>query len=100
MKRWFLSLALAILIGGAGAARADELYALRIDGMACPFCAYGVEKHLRKLEGVETASVQLGAGTVALTIAPEKHLTFWQIKEAVEKAGFKASEIKRVQEEK
>lgn len=70
---------------------------VRIEGLACPFCAYGVEKQLKKIAGVETASVNLGAGSALLVLKAGAAITPEQIQAAVKKAGFKASEIKSVE---
>ncbi|MBI4395789.1 MAG: heavy-metal-associated domain-containing protein [Elusimicrobia bacterium] len=70
---------------------------MRIEGMACPFCAYGVEKHLKKVRGVEEAKVNLGEGTAAVTLKPGAEVTAEQVRQAVRKAGFKASEIKNLE---
>lgn len=69
---------------------------VRIEGMACPFCAYGIEKHLGRLEGVRSARVNLGEGTAVLDLEPGKTVSFEQVRKAVEKAGFKAAELKAV----
>ena len=31
----------------------DTRYELRVDGMACPYCAYGIEKKIKALNGVD-----------------------------------------------
>ncbi|MBI2384660.1 MAG: sigma-70 family RNA polymerase sigma factor [Elusimicrobia bacterium] len=67
---------------------------VRIEGMACPFCAYGIEKHLGRLAGVRSARVNLGQGTAILYLEPGKTVSFDDVRKAVEKAGFKAAELK------
>ena len=42
---------------------------LQADGLACPFCVYGIEKQLRQIEGVEDIGVDIETGTVTLTLA-------------------------------
>ncbi len=37
-----------------------------VKGMACPYCAYGVEKKLKKLDGVATITIKIKEGTVIL----------------------------------
>ncbi|MGN2393298.1 heavy-metal-associated domain-containing protein, partial [Pelomicrobium sp. G1] len=44
---WIVSVALA----------AGPSYWLQVDGLACPFCAYGIEKKLRALDGVDKVKV-------------------------------------------
>ena len=38
---------------------ADQRYELHVDGMACPYCAYGIEKKIKALDGVDTSSVEI-----------------------------------------
>lgn len=40
------------LIMTTAALAGQPSYKLRVDGLACPFCAYGIEKKLGALEGV------------------------------------------------
>lgn len=69
---------------------------VRVAGMACPFCAYGIEKHLKALPGVQSARVNLGEGTAVLELRPGQKISDEEIGQAVQKAGFKASEIKGI----
>ena len=39
-----------------------------VDGMSCPFCAFGVEKRLKKVNGVDSVAVDLKSGLVKLTV--------------------------------
>lgn len=61
---------------------------LRVDGLACPFCAYGLEKKLKKLEGVEDFDIKINEGKVILTWKKDKPLNIENIDNAVENAGF------------
>lgn len=74
--------------------RGDVL--VRIAGMACPFCAYGVEKHLKALPGVASARVNLGEGSAILELISGRKISDEDIRQAIQKAGFKASEIKDI----
>ena len=35
---------------------------IQVDGLACPFCAYGLEKHLKKINGVESIEINMKSG--------------------------------------
>jgi len=71
---------------------------VHIEGLACPFCAFGIEKHLKKVDGVKKVQVNLGEGTAHLTLKPGAEVTEEQVRQAVKKAGFKASEITNFEE--
>ncbi len=64
-------------------------------GMSCPFCAYGVEQKLKKLEGVEDLEVVLETGIATLTLEDGADLSNDLLKETVKKAGFEAAKIVR-----
>lgn len=59
-----------------------------VDGLACPFCAYGIEKKIKRLKGVKEIKILLNAGTVTLKCAENKCPAFADIRSAVEDAGF------------
>ncbi len=71
----------------AGTVPASEL-TLRVDGLACPFCAYGVEKKLLAVPGVVGIDVLINEGKVILALAEGATLDVAALDAAVEKAGF------------
>jgi len=64
-----------------------------VDGLACPFCAYGIEKKLSTLDAVQKLEVQLEKGRVLLAFQDEQSLTEEEIQQAVKEAGFTARKI-------
>lgn len=78
-----LALLLAPLVYGA-----PNVYQLKVDGLACPFCAYGIEKELSTLKGVEKIHIELKKGAVVVIMAKGTVLTETQAAKAVEDAGF------------
>ena len=75
--------AMAVQTGAAG-----TTYAFQVDGLACPFCAYGIEKQFHKLEGVASISMDIKTGTVTITMEDGVVLEEIAAKRAVDKAGF------------
>jgi len=63
-------------------------YDMRVDGLACPFCAYGVEKKLKEIEGVSDIKVDLDKGIVSVNVAEGKSLTEEQMKTLFNDSGF------------
>jgi len=61
---------------------------IEVDGLSCPFCAYGLEKNLKKLEGVETIKIDVENAFVLLTIAEGKSVDEATIRENIKDAGF------------
>ncbi|MFQ5784948.1 MAG: heavy-metal-associated domain-containing protein [Alphaproteobacteria bacterium] len=79
--------ALALLLPAAAFA-AQAKYELQVDGLACPFCAYGIEKQLTRTDGVTAIDVDINAGTVTVTMADGAKLARDQASRIVEDAGF------------
>lgn len=61
---------------------------LQVEGMTCAACSARIEKVLTKLEGVESATVNLMAKKATIEYDPEK-ITVDQFIEKIERAGFK-----------
>ena len=67
---------------------------LEVSGMACPFCAFGIEKKLRAVPGVSEVTIFLDEGRIQLAFLPENDAVPDDIEGAVEKAGFKLSTLR------
>lgn len=66
----------------------------QIKGMSCPMCIFGVKKQLKMLSGVAAASVNYKAGTGLISLKPGARIKSEDIRKAVKKAGFEATDIK------
>jgi len=84
---------LIVLIAPAGVLAGGAEVTVRVDGLGCPFCAYGIEKKIKKLEGVEAVRVDLEAGKVVVTYEDKKFFTSEGLEEAVKDAGFTPGKI-------
>lgn len=74
---------------------AGERITLRVDGLSCPFCAYGLEKKLKSLKGVSNLNIKVNDGVVTLDVKSGVKLTEDHLKKAVKDAGFTLRNIKR-----
>ena len=79
---------IAVWPNTAPAQAAKPVYLLQADGLACPFCAYGVEKQLSRIEGVETIETDIKTGTITVTMRDGAALEEATARRAVEAAGF------------
>lgn len=61
-------------------------------GMDCAPCAYGLEKRIQKMEGVQSASVSLNKGLLVADLEENNQLTLKRIREAIKESGFQARE--------
>lgn len=76
-----------------------QVYDVGVDGLGCPFCAYGIEKELGSLKGVHKVAVDIKRGVVIVTMTSGATLDRATAKKAVENAGFDLRSFKRVSEE-
>lgn len=66
---------------------------VRIDGASCPFCAFGLEKRIGRLEGVRDVMMELKAGKAIVTLKEGATVSEEALRQAVKEAGFTAREI-------
>jgi copper chaperone CopZ len=67
---------------------------IRVDGLSCPFCAYGLEKKLKKVDGAKNLLIELEEGLVSLDVPNNKKPSEAAIKKIVTDAGFTPRAIK------
>lgn len=83
-----LPLVLAALLFSAAAVAAQNQYVLGVKGLACPFCAFGIEKQLNRVDGVTGVQVDIGESVVRVTMEADARLTEERARQAVDEAGF------------
>lgn len=81
-------LVLGLLAAPAWAGSGAKVYNVGVDGLGCPFCAYGIEKELGSVEGVDKVDVEIKRGVVIVTMAEGATLDENTAQRAVENAGF------------
>ncbi|MEP2774037.1 MAG: heavy metal-associated domain-containing protein [Fulvivirga sp.] len=59
-------------------------------GMDCAPCAYGLERGLKKMDGLESVTVSLNDGKAYLKLGSDNELTLQKIQEVVKSNGFSA----------
>lgn len=67
---------------------AGPSYQIEVAGLACPFCAYGIEKKLSAIDGVERVETNIKAGTVTVAMKDGATLDKATAERAVKSAGF------------
>lgn len=72
----------------AQAPPAQDSLVLSVDGMVCSLCAYGVERRLKRLDGVEGVHVDLDAHRVVVTLRPGTAVSDSTLGDEVRRAGF------------
>jgi len=69
---------------------------VQVDGLGCPFCAYGLEKKMLEMDGVKKFRIEMESGLTSFTYPSEKMLTLEAVKEQVDKAGYTPMDLKIV----
>ncbi len=95
MKRIVLVLIAVLWLSMAAWPAEQEVVDVSVTGLACPFCAYSVEKSLGKLSGVDSVTVDLAASQVRVVMKPEHTADLKQIDKAIVNAGFTPGEASR-----
>ena len=83
-----IAMATLILLWAVTALAAGTRYQMRVDGLACPYCAYGIEKKLHKIKGVEKIDVDLDRGLVIVDVSNGVKLSDEQMTRLFNDAGF------------
>lgn len=65
-------------------------------GMDCAPCAYGLERGLKKMDGLQNVRVSLNDGKAYLELSKNNSLSLKQIQEEVRKNGFSAKKAEVV----
>ena len=81
-------LMIALIFWSASALADGTQYRMRVDGLACPYCAYGIEKNLKKIDGLDKNDVDLNNGLVTVNVAEGVTLTESQMAKLFTDAGF------------
>jgi len=84
---------LAAFLLAASVAISGEII-MKVDGLACAFCAYGLEKKLKKLNGVVSVDISLNKGIVKMKVKTGTDIEQEVLKKLVKEAGFILKDIK------
>ncbi len=66
---------------------------VKLDGLVCTFCAYNLEKKLKRIEAVEDLKILVNAGLAEFKIKEGKSIDVDEIKKAVRDGGFTPREM-------
>lgn len=91
MKKSIIITVLVALVSVTGAfaqKKAMDQFEVQVDGLGCPFCAYGLEKKFKELKGVKNVKIEIETGDFSFSYPSEKALTLEDVEKQVEKAGY------------
>ncbi len=78
---------MATMFGATAQGKMDN-FEVKVDGLGCPFCAYGLEKKFKELKGIEDVKIEIETGIFTFAYPSEKKLALATVATQVEKAGY------------
>lgn len=92
MNNILMLVATILLIGWSSNANAQtnttDEFLVQVDGLGCPFCAYGLEKKFKELKGMKKAKIDMETGNFTFLFPTERKLTIDQVEKQVVAAGY------------
>lgn len=90
-----LTIILSIVIGLFAFATAEsqnnkerDQFEVQVDGLGCPFCAYGLEKKFKEFKGIKDIAIDIETGDFSFTYPASKNLSMTDVINQVIKAGY------------
>ena len=75
-----------------GAKEYDQVQ-LKVGGLGCPFCAYGLEKKFKEVPGIKGMEIDLESGSVNFKSPASFNITIEAIQDIVQRAGYEVQSI-------
>ena len=93
MKPVIKMILIIFLLGISSTLAQSSEVKVRVDGLSCPFCAYGLEKKLNDLDGVDSIFIDFEEGLVLMQVTDSENISEEEIRTKIEEAGFTPREI-------
>lgn len=61
---------------------------INVEGLTCPFCAYGLEKRIKKLPDVQKSTINIKEGIIELFPKEGQHIDIDEVTAAIKSGGF------------
>ena len=65
-----------------------DSFKVQVDGLGCPFCAYGLEKKFKEFKGIKNVAIDIETGNFTFTYPAEKKLSLADVEAKVKEAGY------------
>ena len=89
-----LSLFGMVFLSNAAVAQDQVVYIkIEVDGLSCPFCAYGLEKNLKKIKEAKDVYISVKDGYTTFSVPKNSSPSEEDLKVIVENAGFATRKI-------
>jgi len=67
-----------------------DKFTVEVDGLGCPFCAYGLEKKIKKLKEIKKIKIDMEEAILTFDYPSDKLLTLAAVEAQVDEAGYTA----------
>jgi len=67
-----------------------DKFTVDVDGLGCPFCAYGLEKKIKKLKGIKKVKIDMEEAQMTFNYPSDKKLSIAAVEAQVDEAGYTA----------
>lgn len=95
MKKHITYILIALFtITATQAQKSYDSFEVQVDGLGCPFCAYGLEKKFKEFKGIKKVAIDIETGDFSFLYPSEKALTMDAVVAQVEKAGYTPNDAK------
>lgn len=80
----------AVSVASAQKSNKKEIdkFLIKVDGLGCPFCAYGLEKKFKEFKGIKKVKINMETGIFTFQYPSEKMLSVEKASEQVDAAGY------------
>ena len=97
-KLFFLATFISFFaVAGMNAQSTDQTgepqISVKVDGLSCPFCAYGLEKKFKEIDGASDIEIDIKKGLLTFRMEDGKTIAEDKIKDKVKQAGFTPKEV-------
>jgi len=77
-----------MVVFSAVAQEGKDKFMVQVDGLGCPFCAYGLEKKFKEFKGIKDVKIDIETGDFSFSYPSGKALSIADVEKQVEKAGY------------
>lgn len=65
-----------------------DQFKVQVDGLGCPYCAFGLEKKFKELKGIKNMKIDIETGMLTFNYPATKSLNIEDVQQQVDKAGY------------
>ena len=88
MKNIAVILTFIMSVSVGMAQQSYDAFHVQVDGLGCPFCAYGLEKKFKEFKGIKNVAIDIETGDFSFDYPAEKTLSLADVENQVVKAGY------------